>query len=167
MNVRALRHPGINLGPAHSDVEVKAEELMFGFWVFVMSDAVVFGLLFATYVAMLHRQAGGPGPAQPHRLSHRIAHVAEKQKVAYCTANNCGAIVSLSCPQSANEPTHCVTDGAFVVTRRIHLDQSWVYRQMTFIAEGNETLGQIDIAAGKCKANFPLRSISIETALQP
>ncbi|HVS77590.1 MAG TPA: cytochrome c oxidase subunit 3 [Steroidobacteraceae bacterium] len=59
-----LRHPGINLGPAHPETETKSGELLFGFWVFLMSDAIVFGLLFATYAAMLHARAGGPGPAK-------------------------------------------------------------------------------------------------------
>lgn len=59
-----LRHPGINLGPAHPETEEKCGELLFGFWVFLMSDAIVFGLLFATYAVMLHARAGGPGPKQ-------------------------------------------------------------------------------------------------------
>ena len=57
-----LEHPGINLGPAHPETQEKRGELLFGFWVFLMSDAIVFGLLFATYAAMLHARAGGPGP---------------------------------------------------------------------------------------------------------
>ena len=60
--VPLLRHPGINLGPAHPETEEKSGELLFGFWVFLMSDAIVFGLLFATYAVMLHARAGGPGP---------------------------------------------------------------------------------------------------------
>lgn len=59
-----LRHPGINLGAAHPETEEKSGELLFGFWVFLMSDAIVFGLLFATYAVMLHARAGGPGPAK-------------------------------------------------------------------------------------------------------
>lgn len=59
-----LRYPGINLGPAHPDAEEKSAELLFGFWVFLMSDAIIFGLLFATYAVMLHARAGGPGPAK-------------------------------------------------------------------------------------------------------
>ena len=55
-------HPGIKLGAAHPDSNESAEELMFGFWVFLMSDAIIFGLLFATYATMLHATAGGPGP---------------------------------------------------------------------------------------------------------
>jgi cytochrome o ubiquinol oxidase subunit III len=62
--VPPLRHPGINLGPAHPETEGSSGELLFGFWVFLMSDAIVFGLLFATYAVMLHARAGGPGPAR-------------------------------------------------------------------------------------------------------
>lgn len=57
-----LNYPGINLGPAHPETEEKSGELLFGFWVFLMSDAIIFGLLFATYAVMLHARAGGPGP---------------------------------------------------------------------------------------------------------
>jgi len=35
---------------------------MFGFWVFMMSDAILFGMVFATYVTSIHATAGGPGP---------------------------------------------------------------------------------------------------------
>jgi cytochrome o ubiquinol oxidase subunit III len=64
MSIEMLQHPGINLGAAHRDANEKAEELLFGFWVFLMSDAILFGLLFATYATMLHSTAGGPGPAK-------------------------------------------------------------------------------------------------------
>jgi cytochrome o ubiquinol oxidase subunit III len=59
---RAPKHPGINLGPAHREADESAGELLFGFWVYLMSDAVIFGCLFATYVIMLPSTAGGPGP---------------------------------------------------------------------------------------------------------
>lgn len=62
MNTKDVCHPGIRLGAAHPDSNEYAEELIFGFWVFLMSDAIVFGLLFATYAAMSHSTAGGPGP---------------------------------------------------------------------------------------------------------
>lgn len=62
MTRTAMRHPGLNLGPAHADAEDTREEMIFGFWVFMMSDFVIFGLLFATYVVMLGGTAGGPGP---------------------------------------------------------------------------------------------------------
>ena len=63
MSRELISYPGVNLGSAHPDAE-GAEELLFGFWVFLMSDAIVFGLAFATYVTMLKGTAGGPGPAQ-------------------------------------------------------------------------------------------------------
>ena len=62
MSEPVAKHPGINLGPAHRDADESAEELVFGFWVFLMSDAIIFALLFATYGVMLRGTAGGPGP---------------------------------------------------------------------------------------------------------
>jgi cytochrome o ubiquinol oxidase subunit 3 len=64
MSAEQMMHPGINLGAAHPDSNENAEELLFGFWVFLMSDAVLFGLLFATYATMLHSRAGSPGPTE-------------------------------------------------------------------------------------------------------
>lgn len=62
MTVGARDHPGINLGHAHGDHHEAAEVPVFGFWVFMMSDLIIFGLLFATYVSMHSATAGGPGP---------------------------------------------------------------------------------------------------------
>jgi cytochrome o ubiquinol oxidase subunit III len=36
------------------------EEKAFGFWLYLMSDAIIFALLFATYVVMAPNDAGGP-----------------------------------------------------------------------------------------------------------
>ncbi len=36
------------------------EQKEFGFWLYLMSDAIVFALLFATYVVMVGNDAGGP-----------------------------------------------------------------------------------------------------------
>ncbi|MCX2522769.1 cytochrome c oxidase subunit 3 [Larsenimonas rhizosphaerae] len=58
-----IRHPGLNLGEPHKEAHTANEELAFGFWVFMMSDLIVFGLLFATYATMLGGTAGGPGPS--------------------------------------------------------------------------------------------------------
>jgi cytochrome o ubiquinol oxidase subunit III len=38
----------------------KYEERAFGFWIYLMSDAIIFALLFATYMVMLGHTAGGP-----------------------------------------------------------------------------------------------------------
>lgn len=59
-----MRHPGINLGANHGEAYEKSEKLLFGFWVFLMSDLIIFGLMFATFVTMMNPMgmAGGPGP---------------------------------------------------------------------------------------------------------
>lgn len=59
-----MRHPGINLGIHHGEAHDQAETLVFGFWVFLMSDLIIFGLMFATYVTMVNPVgiAGRPGP---------------------------------------------------------------------------------------------------------
>jgi cytochrome o ubiquinol oxidase subunit III len=44
-------------GAAEADVY---EEKAFGFWLYLMSDAIIFALLFATYVVMAPNHAGGP-----------------------------------------------------------------------------------------------------------
>ncbi len=62
------RHPGLNLGESHAPAHDEAITLVFGFWVFMMSDAVIFGLLFATYVAMNGALAGGSGPHELFEL---------------------------------------------------------------------------------------------------
>jgi cytochrome o ubiquinol oxidase subunit 3 len=36
------------------------EEKAFGFWLYLMSDAIIFALLFATYIVMAPNNAGGP-----------------------------------------------------------------------------------------------------------
>jgi cytochrome o ubiquinol oxidase subunit 3 len=36
------------------------EEKALGFWLYLMSDAIIFALLFATYVVLAHNYAGGP-----------------------------------------------------------------------------------------------------------
>lgn len=57
------QHPGLNLTHARPDDGRHAEVTVFGFWTFLMSDAILFALLFATYATMVNRTAGGPaGP---------------------------------------------------------------------------------------------------------
>ncbi len=57
------KHPGLNFGKLDPETHEEAEEVVFGFWVFLMSDLVLFSLLFATYATMIGHNAGGPGPA--------------------------------------------------------------------------------------------------------
>ncbi|MCB1226687.1 MAG: hypothetical protein KDK99_12810 [Verrucomicrobiales bacterium] len=69
MNSPPKLHPGLNLGPAHGDDHEAAENSIFGFWVFMMSDLVTFGMFFALYATALHATAGGPGPKDLFDLS--------------------------------------------------------------------------------------------------
>ena len=62
MSRDAARYPGLNLGYTHGVDHETAESLIFGFWIFLMSDAILFGMVFATYVTSIHATAGGPGP---------------------------------------------------------------------------------------------------------
>lgn len=60
------RHPGLNL--QESDAHPSDSGVMFGFWVFMMSDAVLFALLFAVYATLGTNTAGGPGPHDVFKL---------------------------------------------------------------------------------------------------
>lgn len=64
MTDKVMKHPGLNLGSSHGEADNTAQGMMFGFWVFLMSDAILFGMVFATYVTSLHATAGGPGTHQ-------------------------------------------------------------------------------------------------------
>ncbi|MEL7707353.1 cytochrome c oxidase subunit 3 [Citromicrobium bathyomarinum] len=57
-------YPGLNLGATHGEAHQEAEKTVFGFWVFLMSDLIIFGILFASYASYLDPvgMAGGPGP---------------------------------------------------------------------------------------------------------
>jgi len=57
-------YPGLNLGGSHGEAHQQAESTVFGFWVFLMSDLIIFGILFASYASYLDPigLAGGPGP---------------------------------------------------------------------------------------------------------
>lgn len=68
MSTRGQPHPGIHPTDASDGEKRRAQTTMFGFWVFLMSDGLMFALLFATYGVMLRGTAGGPGPRELFRL---------------------------------------------------------------------------------------------------
>jgi cytochrome o ubiquinol oxidase subunit III len=55
----AANTAGTRSEPRAPEVDVN-EEKAFGFWLYLMSDAIIFALLFATYVVMAPNHAGGP-----------------------------------------------------------------------------------------------------------
>jgi len=61
MSGNIFDNPGFSLRATHHHVN-REDEVNFGFWVFLMSDAIIFGLIFATYATMIGATAGGPGP---------------------------------------------------------------------------------------------------------
>ena len=66
MTRTANRHPGLNLETEHYVDQPRAELTIFGFWVFMMSDLIIFACFFATFLTMDNpmAKAGGPGGAQ-------------------------------------------------------------------------------------------------------
>ncbi|SFH10656.1 cytochrome c oxidase subunit 3 [Methylobacterium gossipiicola] len=69
-------HPGLNLTHPHAKAQEETETALFGFWVFLMSDAVIFALLFATYGVMLHATVGGPTPADVYEIGPALLETA-------------------------------------------------------------------------------------------
>ena len=49
------------------------DEKTFGFWLFLLSDAIIFALLFATYVVLSENTAGGPGGKELFDLTRVFA----------------------------------------------------------------------------------------------
>ncbi len=68
-----LRHAGINLGTTDPPADEQAEGGVFGFWLFLMSDAVIFALLFAVYGTMVSATMGGPSPASEFEMGATLA----------------------------------------------------------------------------------------------
>lgn len=68
MSAQETRHPGLNLGETDPEAHDAAGRGVFGFWMFLMSDAVIFALLFATYGVMLPATVGGPTPASEYKI---------------------------------------------------------------------------------------------------
>lgn len=63
-----LTHAGLNLSNEPAGERVQINSNVFGFWVFLMSDAVIFALLFAIYGTMEGRMAGGPNPTDDFKF---------------------------------------------------------------------------------------------------
>lgn len=59
---------------AHGEHHHDQEELRtFGFWIYLMTDIMIFGTFFATYIVLRGSANGGPGPADLFELGGIIA----------------------------------------------------------------------------------------------
>jgi cytochrome o ubiquinol oxidase subunit 3 len=63
-----LMHAGLNLGNHPPSWVAQVESAVFGFWVFLMSDAVIFALLFSVFGTMLSSTAGAPSPDSTFKI---------------------------------------------------------------------------------------------------
>lgn len=68
MSSNEVKHAGLNLKDTDELTHEQAGSDVFGFWMFLMSDAVIFALLFATYGVMLSATVGGPTPASEYQI---------------------------------------------------------------------------------------------------
>ncbi len=67
----AYQAPGLIFEAEHPHDHFSPQKSFMGFWIFMMSDLILFGLFFATYGTMLGNPslAGGPGPKEAFELS--------------------------------------------------------------------------------------------------
>src|SRR4051812_527441 len=59
-NVGLMRYSSEYSGLGHRGPESKSIVVPYGFWLFVLSDMVLFSALFATYATLVHATDGGP-----------------------------------------------------------------------------------------------------------
>lgn len=72
MNANAALAPG---RPDAAESDVHAQRAL-GFWLYLMGDAVIFGLLFMTYGIMVNNTAGGPAGAALFSLNNAALETA-------------------------------------------------------------------------------------------
>ncbi|KEQ25888.1 cytochrome o ubiquinol oxidase subunit III [Paenibacillus tyrfis] len=70
VNAHAHGHVSSSEHHDHPDLE---EMRTFGFWIYLMTDVIIFGSLFAAYIVLQGNRNGGPGPAELFQLGGIIA----------------------------------------------------------------------------------------------
>ena len=58
-----------NEAMSHTDT---TDKVVFGFWLYIMSDCLLFAALFATYAVLGHNTAGGPGAKELFDLHYTL-----------------------------------------------------------------------------------------------
>ncbi|WP_438308669.1 cytochrome o ubiquinol oxidase subunit III [Burkholderia pseudomallei] len=55
-----MSYPSVSAAPRHAAHDHPPSHSVFGFWLYLMTDCVVFAALFAVFAVMAHQFAGGP-----------------------------------------------------------------------------------------------------------
>jgi cytochrome o ubiquinol oxidase subunit III len=59
--------------PVKAEVETEGSKSIFGFWVYIMTDCVLFASLFATYAVLHNNTAGGPNAKELFSMPYVLA----------------------------------------------------------------------------------------------
>lgn len=90
MTVAATSPSGAEAGLSPEQKEEKA----FGFWVYLMTDAVIFSLLFATFIVLSRGTAGGPTGKElfslPHTFGETMLLLVSSTTFGFATLANIG-----------------------------------------------------------------------------
>jgi cytochrome o ubiquinol oxidase subunit 3 len=92
MNYGTLKVSASDLGSTEGQEDESTGATVFGFWLFLMSDAILFGLVFATYLTSVAATAGGPGP---HELYDITSVFIETQLLLASSFTMCMASLAL------------------------------------------------------------------------
>ncbi|PRX09212.1 UNVERIFIED_ORG: cytochrome bo3 quinol oxidase subunit 3 [Martelella mediterranea] len=63
-------------GDTHHEEHAHSSPTQLGFWIYLMSDCLIFGTLFATYAVLGRSYAGGPSPANLFELDFALIETA-------------------------------------------------------------------------------------------
>ncbi len=94
-----LIHAGLNLRNHPPALRAQVESDVFGFWVFLMSDAVIFALLFGIFGTMLGSTANAPSPDSQFKMGPIFA-----ETFALLTSSFTYGMVSLSLKRGRGRP---------------------------------------------------------------
>jgi cytochrome o ubiquinol oxidase subunit 3 len=125
--------------PSASEAGPAAKRIVvgYGFWVFLLSDIVMFAAIFAAYAVLAHATAGGPGGAQ---LFNQRS-VAIETACLLASSYTCG-LMSLAADSRRYAVTYCA---AFI---------TFVLGAVFLTLEVREFAGMIAIGAGPQRSAF-------------
>jgi len=134
-----LTHGGSeDTGLGHRGPESKSIVVPYGFWLFVLSDMVLFSALFASYVVLVHATDGGPTPSQ---LFHHRTDVAIETIALLLSSFVCG--LAMIAAKRAN-----------MVWTQVWLFLTGLLGFIFLVIELREFAGMIAIGAGPQRSAF-------------